>query len=129
MKPIACKTHAVQNLMFPETARNFSLLCVVMSMLGCTSAREMSHTACPFAYSSKIKLNIVMPQINRIKHELSSLYDLDNPAISQEGKTTSLIFNQTSNALDTPTFIIEMDSCTLKVTKAFESNGVDRSRP
>jgi len=85
--------------------------------------------ACPFHYNQKIIDQIVVPTLKTKYGNNYTWYDLNKPGILPKRKSVELIFSQSRiDVLDTPNFVIEIESCQSKVLKAYETSPFPDSR-
>jgi hypothetical protein len=85
------------------------------------SAARSSPDSCAFAYSSKIRDEIIIPTLKAHGQKLYWLFKLDNPAAIVKGREVTLILDQNTGAIDSYAFVIVLNTCTLNVVKAYET--------
>jgi hypothetical protein len=76
--------------------------------------------ACDFYYTDKMRDEVVIPTLKENGQKLYWLYGLDKPTVIPGGGEVTLIFGQKPE-VDGRVFIIVLDSCTLKVGKAYQT--------
>ena len=78
---------------------------------------------CPFHYNKKTITRLVVPTLKNSYGSNYVWYDLKNPTVLKNKGGVELIFLQSRpDVMDTPNFVIEIDSCRSKVIKAYETS-------
>ncbi len=92
------------------------------AMLILPSCAELSPgRSCPFVYNNKVRDEIVVPTLKEHGQKFYWLYDLDKPTITYEQGRISLLFMQSIKSVDGNAFVIVLNSCTLRIFKAYET--------
>src|SRR5580704_76989 len=76
---------------------------------------------CPFKYNNHVRYGVVLPALVAAG-ESDAVFDTEKPFVEMNGNTIVLLFHFRQQAMDAPEFQIDLESCTLKVLRAFRIN-------
>jgi hypothetical protein len=108
-----------------------TIFAVTLLLADCAAAPSSdSKEACPFVYNQSVIDRLVIPKLKAVYGDNYTMYDLKKPGIVDRGQSVQLVFGQSRiDVLDTPDFIVEIDRCSRKVTRAYETSPFPTDAP
>lgn len=105
-----------------------AMLPILLATTSCAWGQEVGQDACSFKYNSVIENDVVIPAMKTRIGDLFAVYDTGRPAIMKEKKgSVTLLFSYRSvDAIDTPTYVLTLQSCSLRVLQSYEATYIAR---
>ena len=99
-----------------------NLIITLVAISGCKTESALIER-CPFVYDKKAIDDIVIPTLKSSYGQNWNIFDVNHPSIIIEGDEIELSFMQTRiDVLDTPNFVIRLDSCSQRIIKSYETS-------
>ena len=103
--------------------RYIGYIVLAAALTSCAQQRD-SRIPCTFKYNSVVERKIAIPAMKAEIGDSYVAYDTSDPAILISNGYISLIFRFKSDAIDTPSYILRLEPCSLRVISSFETNVV-----
>ena len=96
-------------------------------LVASASFAQETEAACKFTYNSAIEQRVVIPDMKAKIGDTYATYGTSDPAILNDKESVSLMFSyRQKEAIDTPTYVMVLKPCSLRLLQSGEANYVTR---